>query len=75
MRYFIRYIGEKDMSLRRLDMDVSPPIIERWDSSGKWVFASSTLDAVSGYASDADSYHEVSEAEAEEYRKNFKKET
>lgn len=54
-------------SLRRVDMDSKPIVLERWHD-GKWVFSPETL-AVTGLASDADNYKEISKQEAEKYIK------
>ena len=44
-------------SLRRVDMDSTPIVLERWDGE-KWVFSPETI-AVTGLGSDADNYKEI----------------
>jgi len=69
MRYYIYMIDGVAGSLRRVDMNSSPIILERWDGK-KWVFSPETL-AISGFASDADNYKEITKRVAEEYIKEI----
>ena len=45
MEYYI-YMIEIEGSLRRVDMNSSPVVLERWDD-GKWIFSPETI-AVTG---------------------------
>jgi len=54
-------------SLRRVDMDSTPIVLERWDGE-KWVFSPETI-VVTGLGSDADNYKEITKQEAEKYKK------
>ena len=65
MRYYIYMIDGVAGSLRRVDMNSSPIILERWDGK-KWVFSPETI-AITGFASDADNYKEITKRVAEEY--------
>ena len=68
MRYYIYMIDGVAGSLRRVDMNSSPVVLERWDGK-KWVF-SETI-AITGFASDADNYKEITKRVAEEYIKEI----
>ncbi len=65
--YYIYMIEDVAGSLRRVDMDSDPIVLERWDGE-KWVFSPETI-AVRGFASDADNYKEITKQEAEKYKK------
>ena len=67
MEYYIYMIDEIEGSLRRVDMNSSPVVLERWDD-GKWIFSPETI-AVTGLGSDADNYKEITKREAEKYIK------
>lgn len=67
MKYYIYMFDDVEGSLRRVDMDSKPIVLERWHD-GKWVFSAETL-AVTGLASDADNYKEITKQEAEKYIK------
>jgi len=67
MEYYIYMIEEIEGSLRRVDMNSSPVVLERWDD-GKWIFSPETI-AVTGLASDADNYKKITKREAEKYIK------
>lgn len=67
MKYYIYMIEDVVGSLLRVDMDSSPIVLERWDGE-KWVFSPETI-AVTGLASDADNYKEITKREAEKYIK------
>jgi len=67
MEYYIYMIDEIEGSLRRVDMNSSPVVLERWDD-GKWIFSPETI-AVTGLGSDADNYKEITKQEAEKYIK------
>lgn len=69
MRYYIYMIDGVAGSLRRVDMKSSPVVLERWDGK-KWIFSPETL-AISGFASDADNYKEITKRVAEEYIKEI----
>ena len=61
--------GDTIGSLRRVDFDSDPIILERWDEEAKeWVFSPDTI-AITGLGSDADAYKEISKQEAEKYIK------
>ena len=61
MRYFVYKAGAKVGSLRRVDMDSKPVVLERWDAAKKsWVWSPSSVDAVSGFASDTSNFEEIS---------------
>lgn len=66
MRYFFYTAGDEVCSVRRLDMGVDPVVLERWGGKA-WEWWPSTLDAVSPYSADGDSYREASQQEAEEF--------
>jgi len=51
-------------------MNSSLVVLERWDGK-KWVFSPETL-AISGFASDADNYKEITKQVAEEYIKEMR---
>lgn len=57
MKYYIYMIDDVAGSLRRVDMDSTPIVLERWDGE-KWVFSPETI-AVTGLGSDADNYKEI----------------
>ena len=65
IKYYFYMLGDVIGSLRRVDMEATPIVLERWDD-GKWVFSPETL-AVTGLASDADNYKEISKQEAEKH--------
>ncbi len=67
MEYYIYMIDEIEGSLRRVDMNSSPVVLERWDD-GKWIFSPETI-AVTGLGSDADNYKKITKREAEKYIK------
>ena len=67
MEYYIYMIDEIEGSLRRVDMNSSPVVFERWDD-GKWIFSPETI-AVTGLGSDADNYKKITKREAEKYIK------
>jgi len=67
MKYYLYIIEGVVGSLFRVDLDANPIILERW-AQGKWVFDPETL-AVTGLASDADNYKEITKQEAEKYIK------
>jgi len=67
MEYYIYMIDEIEGSLRRVDMNSSPVVLERWDD-GKWIFSAETI-AVTGLGSDADNYKKITKREAEKYIK------
>lgn len=67
MEYYIYMIDEIEGSLRRVDMNSSPVVLERWDD-GKWIFSPETI-AVTGLASDSDNYKKITKREAEKYIK------
>ena len=67
MKYYIYMVDKTEGSLRRVDMDSDPIVLERW-VDGKWVFSPETI-GVRGFASDADNYKEITKQEAEEYMK------
>ena len=67
IKYYIYTIEEVEGSLMRVDLESSPITLERWDGK-KWVFDPETL-AVTGLASDADNYKEITKQEAEKYKK------
>ena len=57
MRYYTYMIDGVAGSLRRVDMDSSPIVLERWNGK-KWVFSPETI-AMTGLGSDADNYKEI----------------
>ena len=65
MRYFVYKAGEKIGSLRRVNMAADPVVLQRWDGK-KWIWSPSSIDAVSGFASDTGNYQEVTAAKAKE---------
>jgi len=69
MRYYIYMIDGVAGSLRRVDMNSSPVVLERWDGK-KWIFSPETI-AVTGFASDADNYKKITKRVAEEYIKEM----
>ena len=68
MKYYFYVSGDTIGSLRRVNMESDPIILERWDGE-KWVFSPDTI-GVTGLASDADEYKEVSKKDAEKYMKS-----
>ncbi len=67
IKYYIYMIEDVVGSLFRVDLDANPIILERW-ADRKWVFDPETI-AVTGLASDADNYKEITKKEAEKYKK------
>lgn len=64
-------VGDKTVgSLRRVNMESDPIVLERWDGE-EWVFSPGTI-GLTGLASDADDYKEVSKAEADKYKRSYK---
>ncbi|GAG25357.1 unnamed protein product [marine sediment metagenome] len=57
MKYYVYMIDKVKGSLRRVDMDSDPIVLERWDGR-EWVFSPETI-AVTGLGSDADNYEEI----------------
>lgn len=67
MRYFF-YLADKNKveSVRRLDMDSDPIVLERWNGTD-WEWWPTTMDAVSPYSSDQESYREVSKDDSDKF--------
>lgn len=57
MKYYIYMIDDVAGSLRRVNLNSNPIVLERWDGK-KWVFSPETI-AVTGLSSDADNYKEI----------------
>jgi len=57
MRYYIYMIDGVSGSLRRVDMNSSPIVLERWNGR-KWIFSPETI-SITGLGSDADNYKEI----------------
>ena len=70
MRYYVYAIDGVVGSLRRVDMNSNPVVLERWDGK-KWIFSPETI-AITGFASDADNYKEITKRVAEEYIKEMR---
>ena len=69
MKYYFYMAGDTIGSLRRVDFDSDPIILERWDEEAKeWVFSPDTI-AITRLGSDADAYKEISKQGAEKYMK------
>ena len=59
-------VGDKLGSIRRVDMQADPVVLERWDDEKKaWVWSPSSVVAVSGFASDTLGYREMTADEAQ----------
>ena len=71
MKYYLYMCGDAVGSLRRTNFGKDAVILERWDGK-KWVDSPETM-AVTGYASDADNYKEITKAEADKFIKKSKK--
>ena len=67
IKYYFYVMGDVVGSLRRVDMESTPIVLERWDD-GKWVFSPETI-AMTGLGSDAENYQEITKKEAEKYIK------
>ncbi len=67
IKYYFYMLGDVIGSLRRVDMEATPIILDRWDD-GKWVLSPETI-AMTGLGSDADNYQEITKKEAEQYMK------
>jgi len=67
MEYYFYMVDSVIGSLRRVDMNANPIVLERW-VDGKWVFCAETI-AVTGLGSDADNYKKITKQEAEKYMK------
>ncbi len=69
MKYYFYMAGDTIGSLRRVDFDSDPIVLERWDAkTRKWVFSPETI-AITGLGSDADAHEEISKEEADKYIK------
>ena len=69
MRYYFYMVDNTIGSLRRVDMDSDPIVLERWVATAdKWVLSPETI-AITGLGSDADAYKEITKQEAEKYMK------
>ncbi len=69
IKYYFYMIDNVIGSLKRVNLDSDPIILERWDAeTRKWIFSPETI-AITGLGSDADSYKEISKQEAEKYIK------
>lgn len=69
MKYYFYMAGETIGSLSRVDFNSDPIVLDRWDEKAKkWVFTPGLM-GISGFASDADSYKEITKQEAERYMK------
>ena len=69
MKYYFYMFGDTIGSLNRVDFDSDPIVLEWWDAKNrKWVF-SPELIGITGLASDADAYKEISKEEAGKYKK------
>ena len=69
MQYYFYMVDNTIGSLRRVDMNSDPIVLERWIAKAdKWVLSPETI-AVTGLGSDADAYKEITKQEAEKYMK------